>query len=192
MASQDNQHAMLTSTDRKFLRCEGDYYTGDNAKQQRYDRRQNIRNRVETSLKDFGILFDHLTETERVDIFGEYNTPYRREFDNEEIREGVIDALAFLLRESSVADHMGRGRVGDSPYHNVMLEALRRVGNSEGYLVTGFDPDCIEAERMPEKELKTKLDRGDELSSEELRYLIEQEDLKSEVQEQLQERILEE
>lgn len=181
--------AMLTKTDRKFLRHKEEYYTGKNAKQQRWERRENIRTRVGVSLDDFGILLNHLSESERKNIFGEYSGPNRRKFKNEQTREGVIYALAFLMKEAGVTSYMGNGR-STNLFKEIMLEALRRVGEKEGYLVQDFDPDCIEATRMPDKHLKDKLKRGDDLTSEELRYLIQQEGMEKEIQEQLRDQLV--
>lgn len=183
--------AMLTKTDRAFLKESGNYYTGENAKQQRYERRTNIKERVTASLVDFEDLFN-ADEAERKRVFGDYDRPHRDSFKNQKVREGVINALAFLLRESGVTACMGRSGHGlhNPLFKQVMLEALRRVGVEEGYLVTDFDHNCIEAQRMPSRQLKQKLERGEELSAEEVRYLMEQEDMKNEVQEQLRKRIL--
>lgn len=52
----DDTRSVLTPTQRDFLRNRGDYYTGEYAKQQRYDRREEIKERIETAADDLSWL----------------------------------------------------------------------------------------------------------------------------------------
>lgn len=54
----------LTETDRKYLRGEKEY-TGENAKQMRYQRRQSIRDRTANAFRDFALLYHDLPPEER-------------------------------------------------------------------------------------------------------------------------------
>jgi hypothetical protein len=63
--------AMLTQKDREWLTSDGEMYSGDHAKQQRYQRRKSIRDRVVASLLDFILLFERLNDDEREKIHKE-------------------------------------------------------------------------------------------------------------------------
>jgi len=68
--SEDRPTAMLTKTQRAFLKGEKEY-TGDHAKQQRYQRRKAIKERVENTLQDFALLFETWNERGSGELFGE-------------------------------------------------------------------------------------------------------------------------
>jgi hypothetical protein len=60
---------VLTPADSEFLRTEGDYYTGEYARQSRYDRERAIRSRIVESLLDFPEIRTHLDDDQRRKIF---------------------------------------------------------------------------------------------------------------------------
>lgn len=60
---------ILTETDREFLRSDGDYYEGKNARQKRYQRRRDIRGRITQSLLDFQFIQTYLDDELRKQIF---------------------------------------------------------------------------------------------------------------------------
>jgi len=62
-------NGFLTSTDKEFLRSDGEYYTNDTAKQSRYERRQAIAERTRQAFHDFSLLAQKLNEHERNRIF---------------------------------------------------------------------------------------------------------------------------
>lgn len=96
MVSREN--AMLTTEDRRRLTGERTY-EGQHAKQQRYQRRNDVRDRVYNSILDFTIRFEDLEEDERRKVFGEVTDDGSQWIDtDEEFRDGVRGALAFLLR----------------------------------------------------------------------------------------------
>jgi len=61
---------MLTKTQRAFLKGEKEY-TGEHAKQERYQRRQAIKERVENTLRDFELLFETWDERGSGSLFGD-------------------------------------------------------------------------------------------------------------------------
>jgi len=79
----------LTKTDREFLRG-GKEYTGENAKQQRYERREAIAARTRQAFHDFALLYDTLDEHERDRIF---DPPRDDVFP---LHDAVRDTLSFL------------------------------------------------------------------------------------------------
>lgn len=93
------QNAMLTETDREFLRDPDGYYTGPNAKQQRYERRQNIKRRLRESLFDLALLLDTYDEHEALikDVFG---------YD-EQTQDAISDAIGLIF--CAVTDRLEYG-----------------------------------------------------------------------------------
>jgi hypothetical protein len=83
------ERGFLTRTDREFLAGEKEY-TGENAKQQRYERRRAIRERTRQAFSDFQFLLQNLDAEERNKIFG----PPAEEAP--ELENALIDTVAFL------------------------------------------------------------------------------------------------
>lgn len=92
MSSKPN--GILTKADREFLTAEGGYYTGEHARQSRYQRRRDIRQRIVQSILDFSFIASHLGEDERRKIFenpGKHTAGDEFDFD-----AGVGSLLAWL------------------------------------------------------------------------------------------------
>ncbi|WP_135306167.1 hypothetical protein [Haloarcula amylovorans] len=130
------KNAMLTTEDRRWLTGEK-VYDGQHAKQQRYQRRQDIRERVYNSMLDFSILLEELDDDEWREIFGEV-VDGGQQWQNvdEDLQAGVRDGLAFLLRTIGVATLMrdGQASQGTVP-ERLFTAALRRAGHRDGLLV---------------------------------------------------------
>lgn len=62
---------ILTEADREFLRAGGEYYTGENARQNRYQRRRDIRERITQSILDFQDIASLVDENLRKQVFSE-------------------------------------------------------------------------------------------------------------------------
>lgn len=178
---------MLTETDRQFLKGKKEY-TGENAKQMRYERRTAIRERVRQSLKDFSTLFDNLDAEEAGKILKAESVtrdPHTR-FDDEEIEEGLRDALAFILREAGITSLMGEtARPYKPTVEQLLLEALRRIGRAEGYGVSSVELE-IDSVRIPRTQVIRSLKEGRDIPPETLAYLLEDESVdKMQIQEAL-------
>lgn len=171
MTSRKN--AMLTTEDRRWLTGEKTY-DGQHAKQQRYQRRNDIRERVYNSVLDFTILFEDLDEEERRKIFGTVTDDGRQWDDTDpEFRDGVRDALAFFLRGIGVSALMRAGSTGEARIPELLLEtALSRAGRRDGFLIEEVDID-IDATEIAVPDVLERLEAGQELSSGELYLLME-------------------
>lgn len=168
------KNAMLTTEDRRWLTGEK-RYEGEHAKQQRYQRRRDIRERVYNSLLDFSILFEHLEADEREKLFGTPGTKQESLTDDRELTHGIRDALAFLLYNTGISSLMDADGGSSEPVAEWLLtEALHRAGQKEGILVESVELD-IEAVDLPQASLLEDLKAGEELSPRELRALIESE-----------------
>ena len=83
-------NGFLTQTDKDFLKADGEYYTGEHAKQSRYQRREAIAERAREAFRDFAFLFETLDEAER-------NRVFDPEFEDvPRLGDDVRDTLAFL------------------------------------------------------------------------------------------------
>jgi len=165
---------MLTTEDRRWLTGEKDY-EGEHAKQQRYQRRRDIRERIYNSLLDFTILFEHLEADEREKLFGNPGSKQETITDARELENGIRDALAFILYNTGVTSMMDADDGGSDPIADWLLsEALHRAGQKDGILVESVELG-IEAVELPQTSLLEDLEAGNELSPRELRLLLESE-----------------
>lgn len=172
MVSRKN--AMLTTEDRRWLTGEKTY-EGQHAKQQRYQRRNDIRDRVRNSILDFTILFEELEEHERRKVFGEVTDDGSRWVGvDEEFRDGVRDALAFLLRGVGVRTLM-RDSADDASRdvaEQFLALATARAGRREGFLVDDVELD-VDATGVAVPDLLERFESGADVSPTGLYLLVE-------------------
>lgn len=189
MTSRKN--AMLTTEDRRWLTGEK-AYEGEHAKQQRYQRRKDIRERVYNSMLDFSILFAHLEGNERAKLFGADAEERRERFADSDLENGVRDGLAFLLYNAGITERMDSESTENGLADRLLAEALYRAGRREGVLVEDVSLD-IEASRIPVANLLERLEAGEELSPAELRLVLESETVDTaEIQERIRAMLFEE
>lgn len=118
----DKESGFLTERDRAFLQADGDYYTGENAKNQRYETREKIAARARQAFRDFALLNQVLTERERDRIFD----PAERG----ELTTAMWDTIAFLYH--SLEGDAGRrplfmrDRTYTTPFENVLETGVQR------------------------------------------------------------------
>lgn len=97
----EKENGFLTERDREFLTADGDYYTGENAKNQRYETREVIAERARQAFRDFALLYDLFDERERNRVFDPEDTT---EFHN-----SLAETIAFLY-------HSLEGDAGSEPW----------------------------------------------------------------------------
>jgi hypothetical protein len=173
MASRKN--AMLTTEDRRWLTGEKSY-EGEHAKQQRYQRRRDIRERVWNSVLDFSILFEHLADDEREKIFDSLaDADGTSRDDRGAFADGVRDALAFFLYNVGVTALM-RGAPSAASDGAVaerfVADAVSRAGRKDGFLVEAVALD-VDSTPASVSDLLAALESGADLTAEELRFLVE-------------------
>jgi hypothetical protein len=125
-----DEKGFLTDTDRAFLTGEKEY-TGENAKQLRYQRRQAIAERTRQAFHDFGLLYDVLDEHERDRIFdiGDESV--------DEFHRSLVDTFAFLYR--SLQGDMGSkptpfpDRSYRTPFGEVLKEGVTQAEADRNY-----------------------------------------------------------
>lgn len=165
---------MLTTEDRRWLRGEK-RYDGEHAKQQRYQRRRDIRERIDNSIRDLTIVFDHLEPAEQQKVFEPVRTGDRVS-DDPELTRGVRDGLAFLLHGTGITDGMDDSgtRVAETLAGTLLTEGIEAVGRKEGFLVERVD---IEADTRPlsRSDLAERLASDDPVTAAELAAAIEHE-----------------
>jgi len=126
------ERGFLTQTDREFLTGEHEY-TGENAKQQRYERRQAIAERTRQAFFDFALLYETLDEHERNRIFD--IGPIHDDVDqHNEFRDALASTVAFLYRslEGDIDTDTVRTRSFRVPFERVLTEGLKR-GEADRY-----------------------------------------------------------
>jgi len=168
------RNAMLTTEDRRWLSGEK-RYEGEHATQQRYQRRRDVRERIDTSIRDFSVLLDHLEPAERRKVFdpehADGGVP-----DDPELTRGVRDGLAFLLHATGITDGMdgGADAVAETTAGELLAEAIGEAGRKEGYLVERVDLE-VDARSVDRDRVTEKLAAGEPLTSAELTTILEHE-----------------
>lgn len=178
------ENGFLTERDRKFLRGEKEY-TGENAKQMRYQVRRAIRERTRAAFRDFSLLYATLDETERKKIFNVADNPL--DVDGglpRETRDGITDTLAFLYL--SLAGEVGeefprRTQPGVPEFESALERAISQAEHDRRPDHDGPGP-FVSTELTVNVDTKVdvaaaaeKLARGDvrRLSEAELRALVQ-------------------
>ena len=180
---------MLTTEDRRWL-TGGKRYEGEHAKQQRYQRRRDIRERVYNSLLDFSVLFECLETDEREKLFGKPGTEQTPLTGDRELTNGVRDALAFLLYNTGITSRMDSADSSEPIAESLLTGALHRAGEKDGFLVENIELD-IDAVDLPQSSLLEDLEAGEELSPWALRVLLESDHVDTrDVQEHIREQVI--
>ncbi|WP_264556356.1 hypothetical protein [Halocatena marina] len=172
MAGRKN--AMLTTEDRRWLTGEKTY-EGEHAKQQRYQRRRDIRERVYNSILDFTILFQQLEETEREKLFGHLSDDGTQwDIEDEAFEAGIRDALAFLLYNIGVTKPLSTDKATSSTpvAEQLITDAIYHAGRRDDYLVETVELN-ITATHLPLSNVLDDLEAGTTLSPARLRVLME-------------------
>jgi hypothetical protein len=167
----DRKNAMLTTEDRRWLTGEKSY-EGEHAKQQRYQRRRDIRKRVHNTILDFTILFEHLEEAEREKLFERLENGD----DDDEFTAGLRDGLAFILYNAGITEAMLEAHSGgtESTAERLLREAVYAAGKRDEILVEDLELS-IDATRAPIASILEELRAGNEVSTAELCLLLESE-----------------
>ncbi|WP_281195388.1 hypothetical protein [Halorubrum sp. F4] len=166
------KNAMLTTEDRRWL-TGSKAYEGEHAKQQRYQRRRDIRDRIYNSLLDFSIVFEHLEEAEREKLFREDEGGISAD---PELDQGVRDGLAFLLYSTGITASMDREGGVETDARRLLRDAVREAGRVDDYVVEDVSLD-VQARPATRSQLQRKLVDGEELSMSELAILLESESI---------------
>lgn len=180
---------MLTTEDRRWLTGEKEY-EGEHAKQQRYQRRRDIRERIYNSILDFTILFHYLEDTEREKLFGQLSADGTQwDLNDQEFDDGIRDTLAFLLYNVGVTHLMHtndeKGPSEMTAAERLLTDALYHAGRRDDFLVEELELD-IEATHLPFSNVLDDLEAGTPLSPARLRVLLESEQVDTtEIQERV-------
>lgn len=160
---EGRKNAMLTTEDRRWLLGEKTY-SGKHAKQQRYQRRRGIRERVYNSILDFSVLYENLSDSESEKVFDPDNDP--QHFNN-----GLRDAFAYLLTNTGIAKKLQEDATGTVLAEDLLKEAVTQIGANTDIHVTDVNLD-IQVVESPDS-LIEKLVHGEELSGRELQVILE-------------------
>jgi hypothetical protein len=183
------ENGFLTERDKAFLQTDGDYYTGENAKNQRYETREVIAERAREAFHDFAFLYEQLDAAERDRVFDS------DESEVLELKEAIQDTIAFLYRslEGDVDRPISRDRSFQANFNQVFEPGVKqgeedRQPSGEqlrsqlfsGYGYIDYTPFRIEYKQNPpvpdtDAIIAKLVDQGpNEVSDGELRALIYQ------------------
>ena len=123
-----DEKGFLTDRDVEFLRNQGEYYTGENAKQQRYETRETIAARTRQAFRDFSLLYATSDEHERNRIFGV--DEWWEEIDAmNEFKEALVDTIAFLYRslEGEADSDASYYRSFSMPFRGILRQGVAKA-----------------------------------------------------------------
>lgn len=175
----DRPRGILSQADRQFLRGEKEY----NSEQSKRDARYRIRERVKNSILDFSILYQHLDQRDRDQIFSPLSRDHEEvlgsdpEMSKESVSHmieegmfiaGITDCLSFFYRET-------QGR--NISFEDMFREAVRDMEEQKGYIVNDVSLKIdIEREQPEMEDLINRLNQGDSLTKEEISAIIRSEE----------------
>lgn len=121
------ERGFLTKVDREFLTGEREY-TGENAKQQRYERREAIAARTRAAFRDFQLLYETLDEHERNRIFDVGDDVISDKDLINEFHSALVDTLAFiyLSLETEVESDTLHYRSFRVPFNAILQQAVKK------------------------------------------------------------------
>lgn len=122
-----DEQGFLTKTDRAFLEGWREY-TGKNAKQQRYERREAIAARTRRAFSDFSLLYNELDERERNRIF-DVGEGFTDADALNEFQDVLVDVLAFLYRsiEGEADSDAIMRRSFRTPFKEILGQAVAKA-----------------------------------------------------------------
>jgi hypothetical protein len=146
--SDERPRGILSPADRRFLRGEADL----RSEQSVYDTRYRIRQRVRDALLDFPLLFAHLDDRDREQVFD----------GDERLADAVVDAVAVLYLAAGDCDSSTEG---------LFTEGIRRAERERtgGQPTVTLDVETTDRERLERIVETVESGRPHELSDAELR-----------------------
>ena len=128
----DRENGFLTDRDKAFLRSNAngdDYYTGENAKNQRYETREVIAERARQAFHDFALLYDTLDQHERDRIFDVADDVTDHDAVND-FHSALVDTVAFLYLslegEAGTDTVLHRERSFQVPFDAILTQGVKR------------------------------------------------------------------
>lgn len=167
---QERNRGILNGADRKWLLSPREEYIEEHSRQYWGQRRDKVRERTRNAILDFSLLFDHMTIDDWEAVSGSRPSPSVW-FDDPAFEAGVRDTLAsMLLIVGGRSLFEGVGPVNPTA-ERLLHDAFERLAWLYMYDLERFD-FTIEAEQIHWRDLKEKLESGDELSVDELSKLL--------------------
>jgi hypothetical protein len=185
MTDSARADALLTSTQREFLRNQGDYYTGEFAKQQRYDRRESIKKRVWNGFLDGTTLLEYTTPDQRRAIFDgwkDFARPESAPGDEErpdhfgDVAESRGEWVEKLRADAGFTSwiaflYLGLSESDEFEFEPALRRGIKQAEESRGRVMTDLDFHVDTRERRSIDELKERFERHTRLTTEEIQRL---------------------
>ena len=180
----DRDRGFLTEADREYLLGESNVEPQSHTERKT---RERIRNRAKNCLMDFAILFKHLEDRDRKQIFDSKTntssaTPISfSNFSDDGLRQGMVSCIAFLLQSASgeelLSDYTTLSVGGDThdeytPIAEQMLEdAIHELAYKTEYTVHDFHLE-VDAVHSPVQGILERLRSGEKVPPNELQKLL--------------------
>lgn len=164
----ERDRGILSGPDRKWLLMDRDEYVEEHSRQYWGQRRDKIQNRLRNAMLDFSLLFDHMDHEERPDLRERIFTSTAS--DDTEIEDGIRDGFAFLL-EACGAAGLFREHAHEPAFNRIFEGAWNRLAWLYRYRLNSVEID-VDAERIPWRELRERLEAGEELTIDEQAQLL--------------------
>lgn len=180
-----DETGFLTGVDKEFLKSQKngeEYYTGTNAKQQRYERREAIAKRTRQAFHDFAQLYDTVDEHERNRIFNVSEDPTTDEAN--QLLDSLIDTVAFLYLSMNGGSDRGGAyyRPLGRPFQSILEPGVEKAEQQRATQPSRFSVvnahltvDASDIEKTDVERMIDKVAEGDlsDLSGGEARGLLE-------------------
>lgn len=166
MTGDDSRgRGILSPADRQYLRNPEEY-----SRQASHEREKAIRGRVDNAIRDFTVLFEHLDHDQREKIFGSNLTP-QIQFNDSAFESGVRDGLAFLIEGSGGSGLLEEHSPSEATAERMLEEAFEQIAWRYRYELLAVQLE-VTAEKIPWRDLQTRLLEGEELTSQEFGQLL--------------------
>jgi hypothetical protein len=188
MGDTERPGSLLTPTQREFLKNPTEYYSGEYAKQQRYERRESVKERVWYGLLDGTLLYEETSADERramFDAWREFSDPVEvpadeRRYDDRlepddvaESRGEFVEKLrADVAFRSWVAFlYLGLTESDEYDFESVLRAGVEDAERSRGRVATDVEFNVTTRERRDLDELQELFERRATLTSDEIQRL---------------------
>lgn len=173
LPGDERDRGVLTPDDRRYLRGEKEYANVQSERDVRY----RIRKRIHNAILDFSILFHHLQERDRQQVFKRYLPPDQDKIESGITREDFQNLVEGSMFANSVSSTIAFLYLGitdlDQSFEPVLTQAIKDAEEERGYLVRKISTSIDIGRREPDvKELASRFTQGEPLSKDELEILI--------------------
>lgn len=172
----DRPRGILTEADRSFLKGKKEF----SSEQSERDARYRIRQRIKNSILDFSIITRYLDSKDRDQIFkplaqksGNSLEEFQETLNSEAFNQFVEDTMLI----NGVSDTFGffykATKSADVSFEEMLESTIEDIESDDGYVVEEVNVSIEIERKQPDiQELKSKMEQGEALSSNEIATLV--------------------